>query len=78
MKNLLAKHRTRQMKAEYDFSGCVRGKYAGKFRLGTNVVWIDPELTEGFPGSKSVKLNKPAAINVAQKGKNSIVARVQK
>ena len=66
------------MKAEYDFSGGVRGKYAGKSRLGTNVVLIDPRLSEVFPDSKSVKLNNPAAIHVAQKCKNSIVARVQK
>jgi hypothetical protein len=42
------------MRAEYDFSGGVRGKYADQYRLGTNVVLLEPELTEAFPDSKSV------------------------
>jgi hypothetical protein len=42
------------MRAEYDFSGGVRGKYVNRYRRGTNVVLIDPELVEAFPDSKSV------------------------
>jgi hypothetical protein len=38
----------------YDFSGGVRGKYVDRYRQGTNVVLIDPELVEAFPDSKSV------------------------
>jgi hypothetical protein len=39
---------------EYDFSGGIRGKYVDRYRRGTNVVLLDPELTEAFPDSKSV------------------------
>jgi hypothetical protein len=42
------------MRAEYDFSGGVRGKYAEQYALGTNVVLIEPDLSEAFPDSKSV------------------------
>ena len=42
------------MRAEYDFSGGVRGKYVDQYRRGTNVVLLDPEVTEAFPDSKSV------------------------
>jgi hypothetical protein len=42
------------MRAEYDFSGGVRGKYTGRYRSGINVVLLDPELAEAFPDSKSV------------------------
>ena len=42
------------MRAEYDFSGGVRGKYVERYRRGTNVVLLDPELAEAFPDSKSV------------------------
>jgi len=42
------------MRAEYDFSAGVRGKYVERFRQGTNVVLLDPELAEAFPDSKSV------------------------
>jgi hypothetical protein len=43
-----------EMRAEYDFSGGVRGKYVDQYRRGTNVVLLDPEVAEAFPDSKSV------------------------
>ena len=49
-----SRRRTVEMRAEYDFSGGVRGKYADRYRRGINVVLIDPELAEAFPDSKSV------------------------
>jgi hypothetical protein len=42
------------MRAEYDFSRSVRGKYVDRYRRGTNVALLDPELAEAFPDSKSV------------------------
>jgi hypothetical protein len=42
------------MRAEYDFSGGVRGKYAGQYRRGVNAVLLEPELAQAFPDSKSV------------------------
>lgn len=33
-----------------------RGKYSERDRQGTNVVLIDPDLHEKFPGSESVNL----------------------
>lgn len=43
-----------EMRDEYDFSEGVRGKYAGRYAEGTNVIILDPELTDLFPDSKSV------------------------
>jgi len=40
------------MRPEYDFAtmkGGVRGKYAKRFRAGTNLILIDPELAKAFP-----------------------------
>jgi hypothetical protein len=54
MKKLPAKRKTAEMRAEYDFSRGVRGKYAAQYRRGTSVVLLDSELTEAFPDSKSV------------------------
>ena len=54
MKKTPAKRHTREMRAEYDFSTGVRGKYAGRYDSGTNVVLLDPELVAAFPDSKSV------------------------
>ena len=42
------------MRKEYDFSGGVRGKYARRFREGTNLVVVDPDLHDLFPDSASV------------------------
>jgi hypothetical protein len=42
------------MRSEYDFSGGVRGKYVERYRKGTNVVLLDPEVAAAFPNSSSV------------------------
>ena len=42
------------MRAEYDFSKGVRGKYAGRFAEGTNVVVLLPDVSKAFPNSKAV------------------------
>jgi hypothetical protein len=42
------------MRSEYDFSKGVRGKYAQRFREGTNVVVLAPEVAELFPDSAAV------------------------
>lgn len=42
------------MLEEYDFSNGIRGKYAAKYKSGTNLIKLDPELTEYFPDSASV------------------------
>ena len=42
------------MREEYDFSGGVRGKYAGKFVEGSNVVVLDPDVASVFKDSASV------------------------
>jgi hypothetical protein len=43
-----------EMLGEYDFSGGVRGKYAGRFARGSNVVVLDPDVAEVFTDSESV------------------------
>jgi len=41
------------MRAEYDFSGGVRGKYARKYAEGTNIVLLDPDVRDVFKDSRS-------------------------
>ena len=43
-----------EMSDEYDFSEGVRGKYAGRFAQGVNVIVLDPDVAEVFPDSESV------------------------
>ena len=42
------------MRAEYDFSNAVRGKYAKRFAAGSNVVVLEPEVARAFPTAKAV------------------------
>ncbi len=42
------------MRAEYDFSGGVRGKHAIRYPKGSRIVVIDPDVAEVFPDAASV------------------------
>jgi hypothetical protein len=42
------------MQVEYDFTGGVRGKYAARYRAGTNVVMLDPDVAATFKDAESV------------------------
>ena len=54
MKKAKTEIREPGMRAEYDFRGGVRGKYAERFAKGTNIVILDPDVAKRFPDSKSV------------------------
>ena len=43
-----------EMRAEYDFSGGVRGKYAQSYLRGSNVVVVEPDLVTEFPSANAV------------------------
>ena len=42
------------MLPEYDFSKGVRGKYAGRFLKGSNVVVLEPDVAKVFADSEAV------------------------
>ena len=45
------------LRPEYDFSrmkGGVRGKYVDRYREGTNLVLLDPDVAAAFPDAKAV------------------------
>ena len=43
-----------QMRAEYDFSGAVRGKYYKRYLKSTNVVVLDPDVAKRFKNATAV------------------------
>jgi hypothetical protein len=47
-------NKSEEMRAEYDFSHGIRGKYAKKYAQGTNLVLLDPDVAKLFPDSKTV------------------------
>src|ERR671917_80716 len=54
MKKEQNSERDPDMLDEYDFSGGERGKYAGRYARGTNVVVLDPDVARVFSDSESV------------------------
>ena len=49
----------------YDFRGGVRGKYAARYREGTNVVVLAPDVAARFPHSAAVNRALRALAEVA-------------
>jgi hypothetical protein len=50
-------NRTDELRREYDLSKLgkgVRGKYLARFRSGTNLVLLSPDVAEHFPDERSV------------------------
>ena len=65
-----------EMRPEYPselIKSGVRGKYAKRYREGTNIVLIDPDLHKIFPDSESV--NKALREFIAQKQKRNLTRR---
>jgi hypothetical protein len=57
MKKPAEKEMADTLRPEYDFSkmkGGVRGKYARRYREGTNVVLLAPDVAKVFPDAESV------------------------
>lgn len=56
------------MAAEYDFSKGIRGKYSEKYKLGSNVVVLDPDVASVFKDSRSVnQVLRPLVSIIQQK-----------
>jgi hypothetical protein len=61
--------RGNELRREYDLSkmkGRVRGKYAARYKAGTNLVLLSPDVAEYFPDDKSVNAALRKLIRVAR------------
>ncbi len=59
-----------ELRSEYDFSqikGGVRGKYVERYRAGTNLVLLDPDVAQAFPNEIAVNDALRMLIQVAQR-----------
>jgi hypothetical protein len=57
------------MRPEYDFAsmkGGVRGKYARRARESTNIVVIEPEITDAFPTEEAVNEALKGVLNTTR------------
>ena len=62
------------MRAEYDFAsmkGGVRGKYLQRAREGTNIVLIEPEVTDAFPTEQAVNEALKGVLNTTRAVRNT-------
>lgn len=59
--------RVAEMRAEYDFSGGERGKYAKRFGKGATMVVLDPDIADTFPTGADVIRALRAILDVAPK-----------
>jgi hypothetical protein len=61
-----------EMRAEYDFSGGVRGKYAGRFAREQVMVVLDPDVSAVFSDSKIVNDTlRPLAKIIRNRGRKA-------
>lgn len=59
-----------ELRPAYDFSqlkGRARGKYAERYREGTNLILLDPDVAAAFPDAKAVNEALRLLIDVAQR-----------
>jgi hypothetical protein len=59
-----------ELRREYDLSklkGGVRGKYVARYRAGTNLVLLSPDVAEYFPDEQSVNTALRTLIRVAKR-----------
>jgi hypothetical protein len=57
------------LRPEYDLSklkGGIRGKYAKRFRQGTNLVLLSPEVARYFPDERSVNDALKSLVGIAK------------
>jgi len=61
-----ATRRDDEMRAHYDFTGGIRGKYARRYAEGTNVVVLDPDVARLFPNREAVNETLRAVAQIVQ------------
>jgi hypothetical protein len=54
MKRATDKAAEPEMRAEYDFSRGIRGKYVRRYAQGTNVVVLEADVAKVFPNAEAV------------------------
>ena len=59
-----------ELRPEYDFSkmsGGIKGKYVERYRAGTNLVLLDPDVAKAFPTDTSVNEALRLLLQIAQR-----------
>ncbi|NET55636.1 MAG: hypothetical protein F6K47_05540 [Symploca sp. SIO2E6] len=70
MKKVFETEMADDLRPEYDFAqmeGGVRGKYVERYRQGTNLVLLDPDVAQAFPNDEAVNEALRLLIQVAKR-----------
>ena len=59
----------KEMLPEYDFSKGIHGKYAKRFKAGTNIIVLAPDVAKIFRDSVSVNETLRAVVKIALRAK---------
>jgi hypothetical protein len=59
------------MRAEYDFSNGVRGRYARRYAHGTNVVVLEPDVARVFTNAEAVNSSLRALAKIIRQQQES-------
>ncbi len=65
---------------EYDFSkmtGGVKGKYAERYKAGTNLVLLEPDVAKAFPTAESVNEALRLLMQIARRQTTTQVENIQ-
>jgi hypothetical protein len=65
----------KDMRAEYDFSRGVRGKYFRRYQRGTNVVVLEPDVAKIFPDAATVNDSLRALANIARRQEKALAGK---
>jgi hypothetical protein len=69
-KTIERRARRDELRREYDLAklkGSVRGKYAARYKRGTNLVLLSPDVAKYFPDERAVNAALRALIHVAKR-----------
>lgn len=69
MKKEIEQEMEDELLPEYDFSqfeGGVRGKYVDRYRAGTNLVLLDPDVAQAFPTEQAVNEALRSLMKISQ------------
>ena len=64
-----------EMRAEYEFSRGVRGKYARSYAQGTNVVLLEADVAKAFPTAKAVNDSLRALAGIIQRQNKAVTGK---
>jgi hypothetical protein len=70
-----------ELRPEYDFSqleGGIRGKYVERYRAGTNLVLLAPDVAQAFPSEDAVNEALRLLMQIAQRQPANIVSEPDK